>query len=81
MTRAGDRYPPVVCWSAASSTPHVMPRGALAASINNSLPAVSYVKAVDVWIGVCLAFIFAAVLEFAWVSYRGSLQSECEVLN
>ncbi|RCN38368.1 Neurotransmitter-gated ion-channel transmembrane region [Ancylostoma caninum] len=48
-----------------------------AASINNSLPAVSYVKAVDVWIGVCLAFIFAAVLEFAWVSYRGSLQSEC----
>ncbi|EYC44635.1 hypothetical protein Y032_0455g1764 [Ancylostoma ceylanicum] len=52
-----------------------------AASINNSLPAVSYVKAVDVWIGVCLAFIFAAVLEFAWVSYRGSLQSECEVLN
>ncbi|KAK6751445.1 hypothetical protein RB195_003065 [Necator americanus] len=48
-----------------------------AASINSSLPAVSYIKAVDVWIGVCLAFIFAAVLEFAWVSYRGSLQDEC----
>ncbi|KIH64984.1 Cation transporter family protein [Ancylostoma duodenale] len=46
-----------------------------AAAINNSLPAVSYVKAVDVWVGACLAFIFAAVLEFAWVSYRGSLQS------
>ncbi|EYC39451.1 hypothetical protein Y032_0656g1231 [Ancylostoma ceylanicum] len=28
MTRAGDRYP-LVCWSAASSTSHVMPRGAL----------------------------------------------------
>ncbi|KAL6738257.1 hypothetical protein Aduo_011824 [Ancylostoma duodenale] len=52
-----------------------------AAAINNSLPAVSYVKAVDVWVGACLAFIFAAVLEFAWVSYRGSLQSECEVLH
>uniref|UniRef100_A0A1I7XA14 Neur_chan_memb domain-containing protein n=1 Tax=Heterorhabditis bacteriophora TaxID=37862 RepID=A0A1I7XA14_HETBA len=48
-----------------------------AASINNSLPAVSYVKAIDIWIGICLSFIFAAVLEFAWVSFVGSmLESE-----
>ncbi|VDM73214.1 unnamed protein product, partial [Strongylus vulgaris] len=48
-----------------------------AASINSSLPAVSYVKSVDIWIGVCLAFIFAAVLEFAWVSYKGNLYTNC----
>ncbi|XP_002741883.1 glycine receptor subunit alpha-2-like, partial [Saccoglossus kowalevskii] len=36
---------------------------------NETLPKVSYIKAIDIWMSVCLLFVFAALVEFAAANY------------
>ena len=45
-----------------------------------SLPKVSYIKAIDVWMSVCLIFVFASLLEFAYVNVQ-SRRRNVEILN
>ncbi|XP_046399107.1 glycine receptor subunit alpha-4-like [Ischnura elegans] len=44
--------------------------------IQSGLPQVSYVKAIDVWMGTCSAFVFCALLEFTIVNYMWRRQPE-----
>ncbi|KAF0290231.1 Glutamate-gated chloride channel [Amphibalanus amphitrite] len=49
--------------------------------INAALPPVSYTKAIDVWTGVCLMFVFGAMLEFALVNYASRSDMHRETLK
>ncbi|XP_050733065.1 glycine receptor subunit alphaZ1-like isoform X1 [Eriocheir sinensis] len=41
----------------------------LASGVRAQLPPVSYVKAIDVWIGMCMIMVFGALLEFTFVNW------------
>ena len=51
----------------------------LISSTNASLPKISYLKSIDVYLVTCFVMVFAAILEYAAVSYIGNLKPRCGV--
>ncbi|KAH9368774.1 hypothetical protein HPB48_012419 [Haemaphysalis longicornis] len=49
--------------------------------IQSNLPPVSYVKAIDVWMGACTGFVFSALLEFTVVSCLARIQARDKESN
>ncbi len=41
----------------------------ISTGVRSSLPRISYVKAIDVYLVMCFVFVFAALLEYAAVNY------------
>lgn len=42
----------------------------ISTGVRSSLPRISYVKAIDIYLVMCFVFVFAALLEYAAVNYR-----------
>lgn len=41
----------------------------ISTGVRSSLPRISYVKAIDIYLVMCFVFVFAALLEYAAVNY------------
>ncbi|XP_047740565.1 glycine receptor subunit alpha-1-like [Hyalella azteca] len=58
-----------ICTMEVASLTTLLTVSTKSSDIQEGLPQVSYVKAIDVWMGACTAFVFCALLEFTLVNY------------
>lgn len=53
----------------------------MSSTARSELPRVSYIKAMDVWLAMCLVFVFAALIEFANVNVLSRVESRRRASN
>ncbi|EFO21538.2 hypothetical protein LOAG_06953 [Loa loa] len=66
-----------------AGTTTVLTMTTISAGVRQSLPRISYVKSIDVYLVVCFMFVFAALLEYAAVNYShyGGQSKPCETVS
>ena len=57
------------CYRKISGITTVLTMTTISTGVRSSLPRISYVKAIDIYLVMCFVFVFAALLEYAAVNY------------
>ena len=58
-----------ICAPLSAGITTVLTMTTISTGVRSSLPRISYVKAIDIYLVMCFVFVFAALLEYAAVNY------------